>query len=163
MTTRCYSLTRHRIPLAIGFVVIVILVAVFVHSWLGVGQSPAEPWLIRSSTPAAPTASTTAISLMHQLQPSSGTGILVESERVRPFETPPSDISPDAGSVGQDGTKRMAANHLSSKRRLAAWPPPSPLDRPQFGLLQLHRRCPGMGWVSMSSASSVNAISSINT
>ncbi|XP_049533835.1 A disintegrin and metalloproteinase with thrombospondin motifs 15 isoform X5 [Anopheles darlingi] len=105
MTTRCYSSTRQRISsVVIIFVVLVIIVAVLVHcfSWLGVGQSATEPWLIRSSTPATPTTATTVESLMRHLQPSPGTGILVESERVRPFETPPnSDTSPDTGSIGQ--------------------------------------------------------------
>ncbi|XP_050083784.1 A disintegrin and metalloproteinase with thrombospondin motifs 9 isoform X7 [Anopheles aquasalis] len=104
MTTRCYSSTRQKVSVLVGFVVIVMIVAGVVHffSWLGVGQSSTEPWLIRSSTPATPTVSTTAVSLMHQLHgPSPGTGVLVESERVRPFETPPNDTWPDAGSVGQ--------------------------------------------------------------
>ncbi|XP_052863220.1 A disintegrin and metalloproteinase with thrombospondin motifs 9 [Anopheles cruzii] len=101
MTTRCYSFRRKILFWVPGFLFIVIAVALMVHFFSspggeGAGQSSSEGWSpIRNTTLIPLTAEFATESSSRIAGGWRGSGVLVESERVQPFETPPNDTSPD--------------------------------------------------------------------
>ncbi|XP_035895635.1 A disintegrin and metalloproteinase with thrombospondin motifs 9 isoform X4 [Anopheles stephensi] len=112
MTTRWYSSRSRFCFLVAGFLLIVIILIMLVPFIARISSEPTPPNRWETGGSSTDPVTTTTEFVTRQNFASVRFGSVVESERVRPFETPPNDTSPGGTVDGKAATVRESTRRL---------------------------------------------------